>query len=299
MSDMLLPVTKIQKFCTKDGPGVRTTIFLKGCMLRCEWCHNPETQSARPEIMYSSQICIGCGACERACEQGAHALNEYGHGWTAERCVGCGKCADVCPSGACERAQRMMMPEAILQEALRDRPFYGKTGGITLSGGEPMVHPEGCARLLSMARAEGIHTAMETCGWFDGEWIERIAPLTRLFLWDFKDSDSNRHKKYTGRDNQRILDNLRRLDQQETEIRLRCILVRGVNLNEAHLSAIAETYHSLRRCKGVDLLPYHAYGSSKSIQLGREGNARPEWIPTEEQMVKAREYLRGRGVAVE
>lgn len=299
MPDMLLPVTKIQKFCTQDGPGVRTTVFLKGCPLRCEWCHNPETQSAREETLYSPQLCIGCGKCAEICPQGAHILTAEGHVRSADQCSGCGKCAQVCPGGACEQAQQMMTPDEIMREVLRDRPFYGRKGGLTLSGGEPMMHPEGCIELISLAKQSGVHTAMETSGFFDGKWLKDVAQLTDLFLWDFKDSDSQRHRKFTGQDNEKIIENLRRVDEFETSIRLRCILVSGVNLNEEHLAAIEETCHSLRHCEGVDLLPYHAYGSSKAVQLGREDNAHPVWIPTDEQMAWAREYLKARGVTVE
>lgn len=299
MPDLLLPVTKIQKFCTQDGPGVRTTVFLKGCPLKCQWCHNPETQSARAEILFTPRLCIGCGKCAQVCGQGAHEMRADRHVINREKCIGCGKCAQVCPGGACEPAQQLMTPEEIIREVLRDRVFYGKKGGLTLSGGEPMMHPEGCVRLLSMAKEAGIHTAMETCGFFDGKWLEEIAPVTDLFLWDFKDSDSQRHKTYTGQGNERIDENLRRLDAFDSVIRLRCILVSGVNLNDQHLSAIADTVHSLRNAEGVDLLPYHAYGSSKAEQLGRTGNAHHEWIPSDEQMNRAREYLKALGVAVD
>ena len=189
--------------------------------------------------------------------------------------------------------------EEILRVVLSDRPFYGNKGGMTLSGGEPMFRPEAAIALLTGAKQAGIHTAMETSGWFDEKWIAEIAPLTDLFLWDFKDSDSDRHRLHTGHGNERILRNLALLDDYPVNIRLRCIMVEGVNRNEAHLQAIAGLYRSLKHCEGVDLIPYHAYGSSKSVQLGRADNAHPEWIPGEEKMEAARALLKEMGVPVE
>lgn len=295
---MLIPVTKIQKFCTHDGPGVRTTVFLQGCPLRCAWCHNPETQSAGAQALYTAQLCIGCGVCESVCPEGAHAVREEGHLFRPEKCVRCGACAGVCPTGACEMSARDMDEDEILRAVCQDRAFYGEKGGMTLSGGEPMFRPEAAVALLRKARETGVHTAMETSGWFDGKWIDEIAPLTDLFLWDYKDSDSARHRRYTGQGNERILENLRLLDRHPVRIRLRCILVEGVNRNEAHLRAIAELYHSLVHCEGVDLLPYHTFGSSKNVQLGKAENAHPEWIPPEDKMEEARRYLEKQGVPV-
>ncbi len=288
-----LPVTKIQRFSTHDGPGVRTTVFLKGCPLRCAWCHNPETQSARQEVMFSSAMCVLCGSCAAVCA--AHLVGEE-HGFDRSACVGCGRCADACPTGALEMASTLMTVEGILAAVMQDAAFYGESGGITLSGGEPMAHPEGAIALLRAAKAAGLHTAMETCGHFPAEYLSELAAVTDLFLWDYKDSDSLRHERYTGVGNARILENLRALDALGAQIELRCILVKGVNLTDAHLAAIAETYHALRNSPGVTLLPYHAYGSSKARQLGREDNARPEWIPTQEDMAHARAFLRERNV---
>lgn len=251
------------------------------------------------ETMFSEKLCIGCGSCAAVCEARAHVMSDQGHERLRERCTGCGKCVSVCPSGACEAAQRMMTAEEIVREAAKDKAFYGKKGGLTLSGGEPMAHPEACVQILSMAKSAGIHTAMETSGFFEGRWLEKIVPVTDLFLWDFKDSDSERHRKYTGQGNEQILENLRQLDDMGAKIRLRCILVNGVNLDDKHLSSICEKYHQLKNCVGVDLLPYHAYGSSKAVQLGRKDNAHPEWTPTDEQMKWATEYLSERSVLTE
>ncbi len=288
-----LPVTKIQRFSTHDGPGVRTTVFLKGCPLSCRWCHNPEGQSARQELMFSEALCVLCGACATVCP--LHRVGD-GHEISRAACIGCGRCVNICPTGALEMACTQMTVEEILSAAMQDAAFYGESGGLTLSGGEPMAHPEAAIALLRAAKAAGLHTAVETCGFFPAKILPELAAATDLILWDFKDSDPARHEQYTGVSNAPILENLRALDGLGAKIELRCILVRGVNLEEKHLAAIAEQYHALHNCLGVTLLPYHAYGSSKARQLGREDSAHPEWIPTTEDLARARAFLRDRNV---
>ncbi|MBE5809363.1 MAG: glycyl-radical enzyme activating protein [Clostridiales bacterium] len=286
----MLPVTKIQKFCTHDGPGIRTTVFLKGCPLRCVWCHNPETQSSRMEYFHSPQFCLGCGACADACPQGAHRFTPA-HEMDRSRCTGCMACTSVCPSGALEACAAMMSPQAILQEVMKDRAFYGERGGLTLSGGEPLLHGRAILPLLQGAKAAGITTVIETCGVFDASLLEELVPLTDLFLWDVKDTNPARHQANTGGSLQTVLVNLRRADCLGARTRLRCILLNGVNLNEPHLAALCELFHSLRHCEGIELLPYHTYGDSKNTQLGRPLAAHPEWIPTEAQLAFARGYI--------
>ena len=286
----MLPVTKIQKFCTHDGPGIRTTVFLKGCPLRCVWCHNPETQSSRMEYFHSPQFCLSCGACADACPQGAHRFNPE-HATDRSRCTGCMACTDACPSGALEACATMMSPEVILQEVMKDCAFYGKHGGLTLSGGEPLLHGQAILPLLHGAKEAGVTTVIETCGVFEAALLDELVPLTDLFLWDVKDTDPARHQANTGGSLQAVLANLRRADNLGARTRLRCILLSGVNLNEPHLAALCELFHSLRHCEGIELLPYHTYGDSKNAQLGRSSAAHQEWIPTEAQLTFACEYI--------
>lgn len=286
----MLPVTKIQKFCTHDGPGIRTTVFLKGCPLRCIWCHNPETQSARAEFFHSPQFCLGCGACAAVCPGGVHLFTSE-HTIDRRRCTGCMACTAACPSGALEACAELMSAEAILQEVMKDRAFYGERGGLTLSGGEPLLHGWAILPLLQGAKDEGVTTAIETCGVFDASLLEAIVPLTDLFLWDVKDTDPARHHQNTGGSLATVLANLHRADELGARTRLRCILLRGVNLKEGHLAALCEVFHSLQHCEGLELLPYHTYGDSKNAQLGRPSAAHPEWIPSEDEMTFAREYI--------
>ena len=286
----MLPVTKIQKFCTHDGPGIRTTVFLKGCPLRCLWCHNPETQSSRMEFFHSPQFCLGCGACEAACPGGVHRFAPE-HAIDRSRCTGCMTCTETCPSGALEACATWMPVEAILQEVLKDRAFYGERGGLTLSGGEPLLHGLAILPLLQGAKDAGITTAIETCGVFSANLLSTLIPLTDLFLWDVKDTDPVRHQANTGGTLSTVLDNLRQADAMGARTRMRCILLSGVNLNEAHLAALAELFHQLHHCEGIELLPYHTYGDAKNGQLDRPAAAHLEWIPTEEQLAFAREYI--------
>lgn len=281
----LIPVTNIQRFSTHDGEGIRTTVFLKGCPLRCSWCHNPETQSTEQQIYYTAQYCIGCGACAGGCPGKAHTLNENGyHEFWADKCRGYGTCIAVCPSGAIEGASRLMSIEEIIHQVMKDKAFYGKDGGMTLSGGEPMMHPEASIGLLKMAKAQGISTALETSGYFDRQYIPQLAEYTDYFLWDYKDSSRERHKAYTGFYPDKILENLFLLDQYDVKIILRCIIVRNVNGEMEHYRAIADTYHALSHCTGVELLPYHPYGGSKMEQLGYGDNGRKEWIPSSDEI---------------
>ena len=293
----MLPVTKIQKFCTHDGPGIRTTVFLKGCPLRCLWCHNPETQSAKMEFFHSPQFCLGCGACVSTCPAGVHAFAPEHH-INRDACTGCMACTDACPSGALEACATMMSADAILAEVMKDRAFYGTNGGLTLSGGEPLLHGRAILPLLRAAKDAGITTVIETCGVFDSVLMAELVPLTDLFLWDVKDTDLLRYRRNTGGALETVLHNLRAADALGANTRLRCILLSGINLDDAHLAKLSELYHSLQHCEGIELLPYHTYGDSKNAQLGRTSAAHTEWIPTEAQMEHARTFIAQHAVLI-
>ncbi len=290
-------ITEIQRFCMHDGPGLRTTVFLKGCPLRCAWCHNPETQEPFQQLLFYRDKCIGCGACAAVCPTGARRrLTENGFLYDRSRCRGCLACADACPTAALEPSLREMSAEEVFREIERDRAFYGRDGGVTLSGGEPLLQGEEVLALFAKCRAEGIGTAVETCGYFDGALLPALVPLTGLFLWDFKDGDDERHKKNTGVSNARIRENLLFADSLGAETVLRCILVRGVNTEDRHYRAVAALFHELRHCLYAELIPYHAYGGAKMLPLGLPDNGNPAWIPAEEDMENARTRLTGLGV---
>ena len=293
----MLPVTKIQHFSTKDGPGIRTTVFLKDCPLHCVWCHNPETQSSAPPFFYADALCICCGGCAAVCSRGIHRVFKSGHSIghsliDRDACARCMKCTEVCPTGALEVCFRELSEEAILNEVMKDRAFYGSLGGVTLSGGEPTLHREGAVRLLGLLRNNGIHTAMETCGYFSPSILPALTAVTNLFLWDVKDTDDERHRAGTGVSNRRIIENLRQADEMGAKTVMRCILIKTVNLEKAHLDNLCMLYRSLKHCQGVELLPYHTLGDSKNRQLGQKENGHKEWIPSAEDLRLAEEYLR-------
>ena len=284
-----LLVTELQRFCMHDGPGIRTTVFLKGCSLRCAWCHNPETQERGAELLYYSDRCIGCMQCVGVCPRGVHTGTDT-HRIDRDKCISCFACADVCPPRALERCGREMTAEEILSEIERDRAFYGSTGGVTLSGGEPLLWEES-VRLLSLCKEAGLHTAIETCGMVSREVLLSALPYTDLFLWDLKDTDSARHRKYTGAPNEPILENLEAINRRGARIRLRCILVNGVNTDPSHYRRVAEIASRIENFDGAEWIPYHAYGGSKAVFLGRSDNGNREWIPSAESLLEARETL--------
>lgn len=294
---MKLTVTEIQRFCMHDGPGLRTTVFLKGCPLRCAWCHNPETKRATPELLLYDSKCIGCGTCVSSCEAGAHG-GELTHEIDRGSCRACGRCAELCPTGALELCGRQMTADELIREAERDSAFYGQDGGITLSGGEPFAHGERLLELIKKCAERGLDVAVETCGYADRDVLLKSAPYVSLFLWDIKDTDNERHREYVGASNERIIENLLAVSETGARIRLRCILVNGVNTDAAHYEAVADLAARVKSLDGVELMPYHAYGGTKATFLGGEDNGRAEWIPTEAQLQDFAEMLTHRGVNV-
>jgi pyruvate formate lyase activating enzyme len=264
-------VTDIKRFAVHDGPGIRTTVFLKGCPLRCQWCHNPETIDPRPQVLYLPHKCIACGRCAAACPE-HHSVEGGRHVYTrAEGCPACFEAAAACPSGALAVAGRTMSVTEVMDEVRRDRPFYDESGGgLTLSGGEPTAQPDFALALLAAARAEGISTCLDTSG--AGAWarLERFVPLVGVFLYDFKVADPESHRRLVGPDNRGILENLRRLAAAGARIHLRCPLVPGVNDDDGHLAAIARLAEDVPGIKEVHLLPYHAIGRGKWAAIGRD-----------------------------
>jgi len=260
-------VFNIQRFSLHDGPGIRTTVFLKGCPLRCKWCHNPESLSPKPQLSFIASRCMGCGRCVEVCPQGVHLP---GSPKNFSVCVACGACADSCPTAALELLGKPMTVEAVMQEVIQDRPFYGNDGGLTVSGGEPAMQPEFTLSLLRAAREAGIHTAMETAGWIDGKVYEAIIPWLDLVLFDIKQMNPEKHLAYTSRDNQKIHENLIRFCRADcpTRVIVRTPVIPGFTDDPESFSRLAAFLHTLERTPEVHVLPYNPLAGSKHPRLG-------------------------------
>lgn len=274
-------VFDIEKFAVHDGPGIRTIVFLKGCPLRCIWCHNPESQTFEPELFFKSEKCTLCGRCAAICPQKCHAIENSKHELIRNKCVRCGRCADECPTEALKLSGRKMSVAEVMSEVLRDCAFYENSGGgLTVSGGEPLSHPEFTRTLLEAAKQNRLHTAVETCGFAPWEIVSPLLSLVDLWLWDIK-AAPHHHRELTGVDCAPILDNLRKLDAVGGSTVLRCPLIPGVNDMEADLAHIAGVANSLKHVRRIDLEPYHPLGENKCAQLGREPRYRGEFVPPE------------------
>ena len=263
-------VFNIQRFCVNDGPGIRTTVFLKGCPLSCAWCHNPESKSPRPELFYDADKCVSCGRCVSLCPQKAHLMENGRHQLRRESCVRCMACAEThCPALAAAGETRRA--EDVMAEVLRDRPFYQASGGgMTLSGGEPFFQEAFALKLLRLAREAQVHTCVETCGFAPLSLLEQAARWVDLFLYDIKLTDPALHRQWTGVSNDRILENLRALDKMGAKTVLRCPVIPGVNDTLAHFQGVAKIANSLTHLQEIHLEPYHPLGVSKARRLGRE-----------------------------
>ena len=261
-------VFDIQRFSLHDGPGIRTTVFFKGCPLSCWWCHNPESQATAAELMWRDSRCIGCGACVAACAQGAIAWQGDEPVTDRQKCTLCGACADACYAEAREMVGRQMTVEQLMAEIERDVLFFDESGGgVTFSGGEPLLQRAVLGALLRECKANEIHTAVDTCGFATWEAIDGLREWVDLFLYDLKLMDDTKHRAYTGVSNVLILENLRALSRHGNSILLRVPIIPGVNDDVENLQQIGAFAAALPHLVGVDVLPYHHTAVDKYRRL--------------------------------
>ncbi len=286
----------LKKFAVHDGPGIRTTFFLKGCPLHCIWCHNPEGISPKPEMAYYAHKCIGCGECARVCPCGAHEIGEAGHVFHRERCTACGRCEEACLGEAMKRYGRPLAVEEAVEIALRDRVFYENSGGgVTVSGGEPLLQADFVRAFFAALKAEGIHTAADTCGCVPWSAFEKILPFTDMYLYDVKHADDEKHRQLTGQGNERILENLRKLSKLGKRIEIRMPFVPGCNSDDETLERIGALLEGLN-IERMKVLPYHSMARSKYVSLGKTDTMPNAESPDEAMIGHAVEILRAHGV---
>lgn len=289
-------VTNIQRFSIHDGPGIRTTVFLKGCNLRCFWCHNPETWNPKPELQLFLNKCIGCGECFNRCPNNAHVMINGERQFLRNRCVGCGICTETCYAEALVLVGEKMTVDQVMQEVLADKAFYeSSNGGITLSGGEPALQADFSYALLERSKHEGLHTAIETDANYHWDVMARLLEVTDLVMTDIKHMDPVIHKSCTGVTNQLILENHRRLMTTDKPVILRTPVIPTVNANDADIAAIAQYVHELCEirkssapdvpCPSLELLPFHRLAADKYRSLDLEYKAVNLTSPSKAEML--------------
>lgn len=281
-------VFDIQRFSTHDGPGIRTIVFLKGCSFFCPWCSNPESQTSEISIFFNAEKCIGCKKCEEVCP--SHI--QVGMQGIDPRCVLCAECARHCPSRALDIKGRQMSVEEVMDEVDRDHSFYKHSGGgVTISGGEPLLQPEFVIALAQAIQKRGYHLAIETTGFAPWEIVKRVFDQMDLILYDLKSMDTKIHEQFTGMPNELVLHNLQNAAKQGYDIIVRIPLIEGVNADEKNIRATAEFLNSIN-IRNVDLLPYHTFGESKYKQL-RRAYAVSGCKPEKESLSDLRKMLEG------
>lgn len=257
-------IIKISRFCTDDGPGIRTVVFLKGCPLSCIWCHNPESQKIDLEILYSKEKCINCRTCVASCPNKCHTFSQNDHVFSKEKCSTCGKCVSFCNAEALSVSGEVVSTQKILEEIKKDEVFYNTSGGgVTVSGGEPLFQPKFTAEILRLAKENGIHTAIETCGYASKTALLTVLKYCDYVLFDIKETDEENHLKFTGVSQKPILENLKTINDMKIPFLIRLPIIPGLNDRKEHFLKVKELAKNLESCKGIEIMPYHVLGAYK------------------------------------
>lgn len=287
----------IQRISVHDGPGIRTTVFLKGCPLRCKWCHNPEGLDGKVQLKYLDEKCILCQRCRLVCGNAVHTFGENTHLIDFSACVACGNCVAECPSTALELVGEEISPSELVRQVCEDRVFFGEEGGLTLSGGEPMLQPEFVYETFCEAKKAGLHTCLDTSGYAKWENYEKILPVTDCILYDVKAYSADIHRSATGVDNQMIKDNLQKLCGYGKTIYIRTPVVKGYNATQEEMQKIADFLKELP-IVGITLMPYHTLGQSKYPMMGIKKYGEALAPPSEEEMEQYKKLFIERGIRV-
>lgn len=274
-------VFNVQRFSLHDGPGIRTTVFLMGCSLSCRWCHNPEGKNGKIRLQYDKKKCIGCGACASVCSEGVHQIGVTEYTVHFSKCIACGMCTQACPTGALSLSGREYTPVELAGVAARDLPFFRDGGGVTFSGGEPLLQPQFLAETARVCRELGVPSvAVDTAGLVPRSAFEMVLPWVDHFLFDIKAATEQCHIDGTGSSNRQILENLRWLDEQKKSLYIRVPIIPGVNDSEEEIHRIGQIARSVRSAKEIRLIPYHTFGREKYVTLGEP---EPELFPVPEE----------------
>jgi len=293
-------VFNIQRYSVHDGPGVRTTIFFKGCPLRCLWCDNPEGQKAAPEMVFWKERCIHCETCVGICPYNAiKSASRKSKMIVKDRCIVCGRCLDTCYSRALEQIGKYVSVDEVLEEINRDRIFFDASGGgITASGGEPTAQPEFVTELLKRCKERQIHTAIETCGYAEWSILEKVLKYTDLVLYDIKEMDPAKHKEFVGVRNDLILENAKKISSKLIPMVVRIPIIPGYNDREHNIEATGRFISELRGVREVNLLPYHRFGEAKYKRLGLKYRLEELKQPREERLKSIKGAMESTGLEV-
>mgnify|MGYP004704603425 FL=1 len=285
MRENTAQIFNIQHFSTEDGPGIRTTVFFQGCPLSCIWCANPESQKEYRQLAHRSSLCIKCGTCIQNCSEKALYAEAGKICIDRKKCIRCGTCTEVCPSHAMFFYGEEKSLNSVFEEVIRDERYYQNSGGgITCSGGECMLQPQFVGGLLKMCKERGIHTAVDTCGYFSTENLKLVLPYTDLMLFDLKHMDPQKHRAYTSQENSLILKNLKEIVQSGIQIFIRIPIIPGYNDSKENLIETAKYVKQLDSSLPVDLLPYHRFGEGKYKMLDIPYKLHSVQAPTEKEM---------------